>query len=174
MEVIPLPIFLIYATRIDQSIPQDWLGPFVASSIAALITTTIALLSKVTLNRLMVGINLYLIMGSFALLTEHDWLNQVYGELEASGMLAWIIFVGVVSLLVSPAGFIGVPSQNRKLVSIFSLSLLLIAVIAFLASFFFQGNKLYSEVIPFLGLFATRKILHSKMTKTLQHDPTVS
>ena len=166
LELIPLPIFLVSAAWIDPNIPQDWLGPFVASSLVALVTITILLYNRVLLNRLMLGINLYLIIGSIGLLTEHVWINAVYGNLKASGMLAAIIIVGVISLVMSPAGFIGVTSQDRKAVTHYSLSLLLISALAFSVSLYFQGDKLYSEVIPFLGLFATRKILHTRMPKT--------
>ncbi len=163
IEAIPLPIFLIYAGLIDQSIPQNWQGPYLTSSIAALLTTTLLILNRVPLNRLIIGINVYLITGSFILLTEQVWLNQLYGKMEAAGMLAVIIIVGVVSLLLSPAGFIGIKSQDRKKVIIFSLYLLVVAQVAFLFSFYFQGNKIYSEYVPFLALFAIQGILKSKM-----------
>ncbi|MDH5565027.1 MAG: hypothetical protein OEY91_15565 [Nitrospirota bacterium] len=165
IELIPLPIFLFSSTLIDQRIPHDWLGPFMAGSLVALLTTTILLYHQVLLNRLMVGINVYLVLGTIGLLTEHAWINQVYGTLKASGMLACIIIVGAVSLLVSPAGFIGITSPDRKMVTIFSFGLLLVSVLAFLLSFHFQGDRLYSELIPFLGLFAARKILQSRMPK---------
>jgi len=163
IEAIPLPIFLIYAGLIDQSIPQNWQGPYFTSSIAALLTTTLLILNRVPLNRLIIGINVYLITGSFILLTEQVWLNQLYGKMEAAGMLAVIIIVGVVSLLLSPAGFIGIKSQDRKKVIMFSLYLLVVAQVAFLVSFYFQGNKIYSEYVPFIALFAIQGILRSKM-----------
>ena len=165
MEALPLPVFLLYAALIDQSIPHNWLGPFLASSSIAIFTTTILLFNKVSLNRLILGISLYLIIGCLALLTNHTWLNQMYGILKASGMLVSIIIVGVVSLLVSPAGFIGVLSTDRKKVIMFSLYLLLVALIAFLLSFSLQGNKWLSEVIPFIGLFAIQGLLRFQMAK---------
>ncbi len=167
MEALPLPVFLLYAAVIDQSIPLNWLGPFVASSSIAILTTTMLLVNKVPLNRLVIGISLYLIIGCFALLTNHTWLNEMYRILEASGMLASIIIVGVVSLLVNPAGFIGVKSPDRKKVVIFSLALLLVALLAFVLSFSLQGNKLLSEIIPFIGLFAIQGLLRSQMTNTV-------
>ena len=163
IEAIPLPIFLIYAALIDQSYSQNWQGPYTTSSIVALLTTTILMFNKVPLNRLIIGINVYLITGSLGLYTDQVWLNQLYGKMEASGMLAWIIIVGVVSILLNPAGFIGIKSQDRKKVIIFSLYLLLVAQIAFLFSFYFQGNKIYSEYIPFIALFAVQGILKFKV-----------
>jgi hypothetical protein len=174
IETTPLPVFLIYAVGIDKSITQNWQGPFVASSIVAILTMTILLYNKVILNRLMIGINSYLITGSLGLFTKPDWIHQVYGKLEASGMLAWIIIVGVISLLISPAGFIGVTSQDRRKVVMSSLYLLLVALGAFFVSWYFQGNKLYAEFIPFIALFSARSFWHRKMTTPMLHDPRTS
>lgn len=166
VEAIPLPIFLIYAALIDQSISQNWRGPYIASSIAALITTTILKFNRVLLNRLFIGINIYLITGSLGLITDQVWLNQLYGKMEASGMLAWIIIVGGVSMLLSPAGFIGIQFHDRKKIINFSLYLLFAALLAFLFSFYFQGSKIYSEYMPFIMLFATQSILKFKVMST--------
>jgi len=154
---------------IDQSIPQNRQGPYLTSSIAALLTTTLLILSRVPLNRLIIAINVYLITGSFILLTKQVWLNQLYRKNEAAGMLAVIIIVCVISLLLSPAGFIGIKSQDRKKVIIFSLYLLVVAQVAFLFSFSFQGNKMYSEYVPFMALFAVQGILKSKMIVCGKH-----
>ncbi len=165
IEALPLPIFLVYAAIIDQSIAQNWLGPYASSSVAALLTSIFLLRNNVLLNRLFVGINIYLITGCVGLLTNFVWLNQLYGTMEASGMLAWIIISGVVSLLCSSAGFIGVTSHDRGKIVKFSLYLLLVAVIAFFVSFFLQGHKLFSEYIPFFTLFTAHGILKSQMAK---------
>jgi len=172
IEATPLPIFLLYAALIDQSMTQNWQGPFVISSLVAILTTTILVLNKIPLNRLIIGINLYLLLGSLALLTKHVWLNQVYKSFEASGMLAWILIVGAVSILLSPTGFIGIKSQDRKKVIAFSLYLLSIALLTFLFSFYFQGHKIFSEYIPFFVVFAAQRKLQSMMTKTILDDST--
>ena len=78
--------------------------------------------------------------------------------------------MGVISLLGSPAGFIGVKSQDRKKVVMPSLYLLGVAQIAFLGSLYFQGQKIYSEFIPFIMLFAARSFLQTKMTTPMLHD----
>ncbi len=168
IEAIPLSIFLVYAASIDQSLSQNWQGPYVVSSVAALFITLFFLFNKILLNRLFIGIHIYLITGSLGFLTNQVWLNQLYEKMEASAMLAWIIIAGTGSLLLSSAGFIGVVSQDRKKVVLFSLYLLLVAQIAFFLSFYLQGQKLYSEYIPFLTLFAAQSLLKSQMTKTTQ------
>ena len=163
IEATPLPIFLFFSAFIDQSINQNWQGPFVASSIVAILTTTVLLWNRIRLNRLFIGINLYLLIGTVALLTHHVWLNHMYEILKASGMLAGILIVGTCSLLFSPAGFIGISSQDRKQVIIFSLYLLLITGIAFLFSLYFQGNKILSQFIPFIALFSAQRKLQTSM-----------
>lgn len=162
LESIPLPIFLIYSATIDKSLSQNWLGPYLASSIAALLATAILISKKIQLNRLFIGINLYLLSGSIGLLANLVWLNQLYGHLEAAGMLAWVIFVGLSSIGISPSGFIGVYSKDRKKIVISSLYLLLATLTALLVSLHFQGHWLYSNALPFVSLFAMHSMLKLK------------
>ncbi len=168
MEALPLSVFLIYATSIDKSNFLNWLGPYLAGSIVAVVTTAVLIMKKVPLNRLFIGINIYFLTGCYGLLANKVWLNQLYARMQASGMLAWIIIVGVVSLLLSPAGFIGIKSSNRKKIIAFSLYLLLIAQLAYLVSLYFKGNKILSEFVPFIVLFATQGLLKSKLLKNEQ------
>jgi hypothetical protein len=62
------------------------------------------------------------------------WLLRLYGRWQAAGMLAAVVAVGVVTLLWSPQGFIGVAQADRQAIRTYSLYLLLIAVGAFLGA----------------------------------------
>ena len=174
IETAPLPVFVLSASMIDQSITQNWQEPLVLSSITALFTTTLLLANRVPLNWVIMGMNIYFVIGSFALLTRHAWLIQAYTTLEASGLFIGVLLVGTITLLWSPTGFIGISSEDRKSVVLFSLYLLLATLAAFLVSFNFQGNKIFSEYIPFIGLFAARSFLRSKMTQFMQGSPSTS
>jgi len=86
-------------------------------------------------------------------------------------MLAWIILVGVVTILFSDKGFIDVEYRTRKKVVIISLSLLLGAVMAFLMSFTFSSvsgsavsaaSWFLAELVPFVFLFSLQGFLKSK------------
>jgi len=164
LESLPLAIFLVFAELVYRGILHDWLITYTASSFAALITTIILIDNKVSLNRLFIGINLYLYSGLYGLITDQMWLNELYGRMGASGMLAWIILVAVISLILSPTGFIGVKNPNRTKGIIFSFMLLLIALMAFLFSYYFQGSgRLFSDFIPFVLLFTALNVFKSKL-----------
>lgn len=165
IESLSLPVFLLGVALVERGIIQGWLSTYVISSTVAVITTSIVIRNKISLNRLFVGINLYLFSGAFALMMDLSWLNQLYGKMEASAMLAWIVIVGVFSIVLSPEGFIGVKSLNHKKITLFSIYLLLVALTAFAFSYYFQGNKLCSEIIPFVALFTTLGILKSKLSR---------
>ncbi len=173
IEIIPLAIFLVYAETIDLGDADEWLKPYAASSIAAILSTLIIIRLKEKLNPIFIGINLYFISGSIGLITGLTWLNTLYGHLLASGMLVWIILVGFFCLISPLLNFIGSHGHNKKLIQIYSVILLLISIIACLISYHFQSNKLLSEYLPFIVLFSTqayfRKKSHS-ITKDIKID----
>jgi len=164
LESLPLAIFLVFAELVYRDILHGWLSTYAASSMVALITTIILINNKVSLNRLFIGINFYLYSGFYGLITDQIWLNELYGQMGGSGMLAWIIFVAIISLILSPTGFIGVKNSNRRKGNIFSFILLLIALMAFLFSYYFQGSsRLFSDFIPFVSLFTALSVFKSKL-----------
>jgi len=124
-----------------------------AGATGAVLITSILCVKGVLLNRIFLGINIYLLVGCLGLLTQQGWLMQLYGELRASGMLAWVVVVGVVSLLFTPSGFIGVDSASRKSAIAYSVGLLIVAVVAFLLAYYFRSMRAVSETIPFALLF---------------------
>lgn len=153
LEPVPLPVFLVFVTLIDFGILHDWFSAYITCTIIAAITSSLLIVNKIPMNRLIIGINLYLFSGSYAHITEQIWLNQLYGDLGASAMIAWIIPVGIISLFFTPTGFIGVKSSNSDKIIHYSVILIITSILAFLLSFYFRDNKIFSEFIPFISLF---------------------
>ncbi len=166
IEAIPITLFLAYIRRIDTQVPENFKGPFTISAAAAVLLICILVYKKQPLNRLFLGINLYLISGGAAFITHQYWLNRIYDDLQASGMLLWIIGVGVVTTLLSPRGFINTASSDKKRVKTKSLFLLLFASIAFAVAFLFRTNKLFPEFVPFVCLFLLQNHTEDKLNKT--------
>ncbi|MDD9301228.1 MAG: hypothetical protein HUK40_02340 [Desulfobacter sp.] len=153
MEAVPLSVFLVYIRYIDASIPGNWKLPFIVSGIAALVLIFVWFLKKRGMNPLFLGINLYLLSGAMAFIGHQWWLPRIYNDLEASGMLLWIIVVGIFTTLLSPGGFVGTPCSCKNRIRKYSVYLLMAACVGFGLSWGFQGDKLLSEIIPFAGLF---------------------
>ena len=164
IEAAPLALFLLLVGTLNPTISHDWLQPYLISSGAVFISTSFLIVKKKSLNPIFVGINLYLISGSIGLLTHLIWLNQLYGQLQATGMLAWVLLVGMVTAVWSSSGFIGIYSSNRKKVVNLSWLLLIIVLAALIFSLVFQGNKIVSEYIPFVVVFTAQRILRVKAT----------
>ena len=164
VEALPLPVFLICTGLIQPGASQDWLVPYLAATLTALATTLWLLSRQVTLNRLFIGINAYLLSGAIGLLTHQTWLNNLYGHLQAAGMLGWIVLVGALTTALSPVGFVGIRARTRRSTFIYSLLLLAVALAAFLTSYYFRGSKIFSELVPFIALFAAHSRLKSKLT----------
>ncbi len=171
LEAVPLIVFLISVSFIDTTVPMNWQGPFVLSGSVALSVILIFLYKKLLLNRIFLGINLYLFSGGLAFITHQWWLNRIYDSLQASGILIWVIGVGVITTLISPKGFIGIESPEKNNMKKYSFFLLTASVIAFAVSFGFQGNRILSESIPFVGLFLVHGSLKARLTENSPSDP---
>ncbi|CAG36028.1 hypothetical protein [Desulfotalea psychrophila] len=163
-EIIPLSIFVLYIRFIDINTGQDWNLPFLISGLMALVAIILFTARKILFNRLFLGINIYLFSGALAIISHQWWLNEIYGKLHASGMLAWIVIVGFISLLLSPRGFIGVDCPDKNFIRKTSLLLLFTSVCAFALSFAFRGNRVLSEIIPFIMVFVMQQMLRNQRT----------
>lgn len=162
LEMIPLPIFLLCVEVVNPSDMSEWLIPYLLPSIAAILVTIFLQKTKGTLNRLFVGINLYLISGAIGVLANFTALNLLYGQLEAAGMLVWIALVGIAYTVLSPKGFIGLNHKDNSVVVRYSLLLLAVTGLAITISLFFKGSRLLSEIVPFMTLFTVAAYLKNK------------
>ena len=163
LEVIPLSIFLLVRRNINTEISKNWEVLFIASGLAAFIVIILFLSRKIQFNRLFLGINIYLISGGLAFITRQGWLNRIYDDLQASGMLLWIVITEVVSIVLSPAGFIGVNSPDITSIKKYSLLLLLFSICALAISFGFRGSRILSEIAPFISLFLIQSWLKARI-----------
>lgn len=161
VEAGPLIVFLVCYKIADPVTPQEWLAPYVGGAGVALIVMGLLRWKRIGLDPVFVGINVYLLIGGVALLARHAGLIRLYATLQASGMLAGIVAVGVVYAIYSSRGFIGLVGGDRRRVRIYSGYFLLVALLMFGWSFQFRGELLLSEVVPFTVLFAGRGVLRS-------------
>jgi hypothetical protein len=168
VELLPLAAFLAYARALEHpAAGMPWQGPFLLGGGLAVIATGVLLWQKRVLNRLSLGINLYLMTGAAAFLLQLWWLVRLYGQFKASGMLAWVIVVGVITLVWSPSGFIGVPPGNRPVIRRYSWYLLLMAAAAFIISWVFREHLGLAGALPFIGLYLGQSLLEARLTESL-------
>ena len=174
LQALPLFIFLGFLRTIDTQVPENWKMPFVVSGSAAIVVIIISSYRKSIFDRILLGFNLYFISGGFALIAQQWWLSRFYDQLQASGLLLWVIATGIATTVFSSNGFIGVESADAKLIKKYSYYLLLFSIIAFSLSLYSQGNRLFSELIPFIGIFLIQNVLKKKLIDNVpdrQNEP---
>jgi hypothetical protein len=171
IESIALILFLVYIQSVEMHAVNDWLIPYLIGSVCSLITSVYFYLNHQIANRIFLGIGCYFYSGFIGVVLNWDWLNQLYGQLEASALLLWIFAIGLLTTLFSPYGFLGkkITTQCRLtqglMVDLGSIQLLIVCLCAIVLSFLFHSNRLLGEWIPFILLFTARNLLFNSALK---------
>jgi len=154
-QFFPLSIFASFAFFNGMPSNQRWLEAFQLGAMLGVIQLIILLPLSKPLNRLILAGNLYLILGGLAVFYKQWWLLNVYDALRESAILIFMVCVGLISIFSSSAGFIAVKHSERR----FSWWLLF-AVIAMLPfAVYFQGQRLYSAILPIIFLAVVQRYL---------------
>ena len=170
IEALPLAVFLIYMAVVDPRAQIEWRTPYYAATALAIAGSVLLLRAGATLNRIYLGIALYFVSGTIALITRWPWLNAEYGRLEGTAMLFWVLATGVFFTLFNTRGYVGLDAPPRT-VQWYSWLLLGITAAATAVSVYFVGSRLYSSFLPFIAVFAAHGLikarLHAKRAKPL-------
>jgi hypothetical protein len=151
LPYLPLTFFLIYA-RINNFANSAWYGAFLLGGIVALIQFVLLVSMHMHMNRFILAINLFLCIGAIAFLFNISWLLYMYSKLKATALFFSLLMVGIVTTFYTKRGFIDRQKADAKTIRISSLILLAGTFIALLVSYFFNGNFIYSGLLPFLGV----------------------
>jgi len=161
-EALPLAVFLIYVALADPKTQAEWRGPYYAATAVAVAATALRMGAGLALNRIFFALTLYFISGSIALATHWLWLNELYGRMEATAMLWWVLLVGAAFTAGSASGFVGIDSIDRRTAVVSSLGLLGVTALATLVSGHFAGNRLLSAYLPFVAVFASHGLIRAR------------
>lgn len=167
LEPLPLASFLVYMRLLSPQTPQEWLPPYLLCSLLALVVTVAGWYLRQPLNRIYLAIGAYFLSGLLALALGWQALNALYGRLEATAMLAWVLALGAVSTYALPAGYIGVAGAPPRASRRASLWLLAASGLALLFSACAGRNPLLSAFIPFLFLFVAQGRLRARLASGL-------
>lgn len=171
LQFFPLTVFLQSAWLLGPPQAPDWLAGFAWGGAAALAQLALfGLLSPGDpLNRLILGVNSYLILGGAAVLFRQFALLNIMRLLMESGVLLCVLLVGILSTIASRAGFVGYrdSAQSRK-IRVYSLWLIVLACAGLAASFFFRGQMLYSAVIPLTVLSVATRVFRGRLRAARQ------
>lgn len=161
MQYLPLTAFVIVAQLCGQDSPA-WPQAFRVGAILAVAETLLLISRRRILNRLLLGVNLFLVLGGIGFGFEWMPILDGYWELREATLPACILAVGMVTTVLSSRGFIEINSPHRLRVIAYSVALLGIAALCFAVSLKFRGNLLLSGALPVLILIVARKGLRRR------------
>ena len=86
VQFFPLSLFATYAFWRGAPTGERWVQAFELAALAAVVQLLILLPQRRPMNRLILGANLYLLIGGAAALAKQWWLLEAYGALRESGI----------------------------------------------------------------------------------------
>lgn len=116
------------------------------------------------MDRIMLGINLFLIVGAIGFLLNNDTILDWYGSTKGGPLFCAVAIVGIITTMFSSRGFIGVVAKKRELVVYSSLLLLAATFIALVWSVSAESQGIFwAIVVPFILL----KVMREKLIEHL-------
>ncbi len=162
---LPLFVFLMFARFYDMT-DDLWRQAFYVSSLCAILVTAFLLYKKIIIDRLRFGINLFLMSGAVAFLTDSESVLRFFEMYKGVVFFGGIIVVGIITTFFSPLGFIGISVTNQQELKKSSLLLLGATIGALVWSFFMNDyESIVSIVVPFIALRLLRKSFIDSLLK---------
>ncbi|MGK0221358.1 MAG: hypothetical protein ACI9ON_000593 [Limisphaerales bacterium] len=164
LEVAPLSLFLTLRLLLDEAQHDYWFWVYVIPSAIALPGLYFLLRQVRPLNRLLLGIDLYLVLGAIAQLAYIDKINDVYGVMEETALLIFMAAVGLFCV-VRRVPFIALPAESKVAnIELKSIALWTTSIAMAALSFWREDLFYYHEAIPFLLLFGLNSLLSRQRT----------
>lgn len=161
IQFVPLSVFLILAETGDDNY-DPWPRAFMTGGSIAAIGFIIVwnFAQRLRFDRLLIGVNVFLIIGGLITASDNESLIGVYRWLREAAMFGWIIVVGLIATLSTKRGFIDVEHNDSKTIQRASWLALICCGIAFGISFYFRGGgSLWAAPAPFIGLVIARRLV---------------
>jgi len=156
-QFFPLSLFAAYAFW--RGVPRDdrWIEAFQISAIAGIVQLLIVLPKRIPLNRLVLAGNIYLILGGLASLTGQWWYLQIYEYLRESAIFLFMLVVGIVATFATKHGFVVAQGADLRWTRHYSILLVGATAICFIPALAFEGNRVWSAVMPIIALAALQR-----------------
>jgi hypothetical protein len=148
-----------YARYYDMS-EQAWVGAFELAAVTAIGVIFILWQQNILFDRIMLGLNIFLIIGAIGFLFNNETILQWYSTSHGGPLFMCIVLVGIVSMIFTKAGFIGVQHKNKDAVRYASFLLLVATFIALVWSVSADADGLFWAVaLPLVILSIVRHLL---------------
>ena len=159
----PIFIFMLVA-RFMGFTDQAWQYAFMIGGLLGIAVTAWGIYQKELLARFAVGINTFLAIGGFAFLFMIMPILNIYGMYKGAAFFGSILWVGLITTLATPAGFIGVDHKNKQAVTSASVKLLAATAGCLLFSLLAQQyGIIVSIAVPYIALRFVRDYLAKQL-----------
>lgn len=136
----------------------------VAAGEAIVITGGLAALRQ-TLNPVLLGTNLWLLLGAAAFGIPVEPLAGLLGQIRAGGLFACALVLGGLLTAFSPRGYLGAQLPDHSATLRGSLVVLGLTAVALAWSWLFVDDIRLGGGLPFIALNVARRLLVRRMTR---------
>lgn len=150
LNFLPLYVLMLCAFWNGAPSNQSWINAYKLGALVSTFQILFLLIQKKPLDRLMLGVNLYLIVGGGAAFLKKWSVLDFYSTYSESVVLIYIFFIGLVTTLFNSSGFFGIKNYRSEKIRFYSILLLFATGVFSIISYFFRGNFVIAGVIPIL------------------------
>ena len=165
LQWLPLFVFMLYP-RFREMSADVWQEAFYVASACALLVIMFLSYKKIILDRLRLGISVFLMIGAAAFLIDAEPVLIFYDTYKGAVFFVAMLLVGVATTLFSDFGFVGI-AGDKDTIRKSSLYLLGATVCALIWSVVTNSQDMFVSIaIPFIVLRLYRLSLIKKLTPT--------
>ena len=157
IKLLPILGFMLYARMAGMN-EQAWSHAFIFGGLLALGVTLILLQKKITMDRVMLGINLFLFVGAIGFLFHVPIILKWYSASKGGPFFSCIVLVGLLSIFFTKSGFLGNQTKTKAAIRYGSFLLLASTIIALIWSLQMNTQGLLGAVV--LPFFVLKMIQH--------------
>ncbi len=164
IEFIPIVAFGL-VVRLTSENGVNWKLAFIIGAFFAVFEKALLVAKRFPLDRLLLGVDVFLIIGGVGFLFNISPILNTYDRLIQATLFVSLLAVGVLTTFLTERGFVGIKHHERGRVIIYSLYLLGAGVVAFLVSMAFRGNYLLAGILPITCMIIVNKVLAKRLSE---------
>lgn len=160
LELSPLLIFIAIS-----QLWGNWPFAFMVGGGLGLLHLVYSFFFDDTVDYLLVGVDLYMLIGGIAFSMNLFPILRWYQQREEAALFIIITLLGIVMSIVAPSKFLDTQHRNKNKVQLYSFYLVLGSIILTAWAAYFHKNNIIASLIPFLGLYSMRIALRAALAR---------
>jgi hypothetical protein len=169
LQFLPLTVFTLYSFRTGVPSQDRLFNGFMIGAVVAVMQLLWIMRQERPANRLIMGVNLWLIIGGTAAFFQFWNILKVYRELREAGVLVCMLAIGTITTLLSPSGYVGSLTGETTRVRTYSFLLLFATLLALLCALYFRGNTLLAAVVPIVVLAVLNRYFNTRLAQPIKN-----